>query len=440
MVSPPDGKAPARKVSDSPWTSIWIGIVIVGVFFGGFGAWAALAPFASAVVAPAYVRVESNRKTIQHLEGGIVREIAVKEGQRVQRGQVLIRLDDTQVKAAHEVLLSQFDGLRAQEARLLAERDNSEIEFPADLLQRQDKHEVGKILDGERSQFRVRRSSLEGQISILQQRIAQIKEQIAGVEAQLASQRRQLVLINDELKDTRHLYESGNTTLIRVRQLERTQAALEGQGGEYMATLGRLKEQIGESERQIIQAENDRQAAIARDLRDVQSRVADIIPRLQAAKNTLDRTDISAPDPGFVVGLSTFTIGGVVRPSDPLMQIVPDRDLLVLEAQVRVEDIDQLRPGLEAQVHLTAFRDRLTPTVEGIVTKVSADRLMDQRTGAPYYLMDVAIKPDELSPERRKALYPGMPAQVIVPFGERSALDYLIRPLSDSMIQAFREK
>jgi HlyD family type I secretion membrane fusion protein len=440
MSAAPGHEVPANKVSDSPWTQVWIGILIVGVFFGGFGAWAALAPFASAVVAPAYVRVESNRKTVQHLEGGIVREINVKEGERVERGQVLLRLDDTQAKAAHEVLLSQFDGLRAQEARLFAERDNSEIEFPADLLQRQDQHEVKKILDGEKSQFRVRRSSLEGQVSIFQQRIAQIKEQIAGTEAQLVSQRRQLVLISDELKDTRQLYKGGNTTLIRVRQLERTQAALEGQGGEYVATLGRLKEQIGESERQIIQIANDQQAAIAKDLREAQSRIADIIPRLQATKSTLDRTDITASDPGFVVGLSTFTIGGVVRAGDPLMQIVPDRDLLVLEAQVRVEDIDRLRPGLETVVHLTAFRERVTPIVQGTVSKVSADRLMDQRTGAPYYVIEVTIKLDELPPERRKALYPGMPAQVIVPFGERSALDYLVRPLSDSMIQAFREK
>ena len=428
------------EVSDSPRKQIWIGVVIVGIFFGGFGAWAALAPFASAVVAPAFVRVESNKKTIQHLEGGIVREINVKDGARVERGEVLLRLDDTLSRSAHEVLLSQFDGLRAQEARLLAERDSSEIEFPADLLQRQDKHEVRKILDGERGQFRVRRASLDGQISILQQRVAQTREQITGTEAQLASQKRQLVLISDELKDTRQLYKGGNTTLIRVRQLERAEAALEGQGGEYIATLGKLKEQIGEAERQIIQIANDQQAAIAKDLREVQTRIADVIPRLQATKSTLDRTEITASDAGFVVGLSTFTIGGVVRPGDPLLQIVPDRDLLVLEAQVRVEDIDQLRPGLEAVVHLTAFRDRVTPIVQGVVTRVSADRLTDQRTGNPYYLIEVTIKLDELSSERRKSLYPGMPAQVVVPFGERSALDYLIRPLGNSMIQVFREK
>ncbi len=386
------------------------------------------------------MKVESNKKTIQHLEGGIVREINVKDGARVERGEVLLRLDDTLSRSAHEVLLSQFDGLRAQEARLLAERDSSEIEFPADLLQRQDKHGVRKILDGERAQFRVRRASLDGQISILQQRIAQTREQITGTEAQLASQKRQLVLINDELKDTRQLYKGGNTTLIRVRQLERAEAALEGQGGEYIATLGKLKEQIGEAERQIIQIANDQQAAIAKDLREVQTRIADVIPRLQATKSTLDRTEITASDAGFVVGLSTFTIGGVVRPGDPLLQIVPDRDLLVLEAQVRVEDIDQLRPGLEAVVHLTAFRDRVTPIVQGVVTRVSADRLTDQRTGNPYYLIEVTIKLDELSSERRKSLYPGMPAQVVVPFGERSALDYLIRPLGDSMIQVFREK
>jgi HlyD family type I secretion membrane fusion protein len=440
MPVPANNARPSLEVSDSPRKQIWMGIALVGIFFGGFGAWAAMAPFASAVVAPAYVKVESNKKTIQHLEGGIVRDIKVRDGARVERGEVLLRLDDTQARSAHQVLLSQFDGLRAEEARLLAERDDTQIEFPADLVARHDDHDVRKILDGERSQFRARRASLEGQISILAQRKAQIREQISGIEAQLAAQKRQLVLISDELRDTRALYKNGNTTLIRLRQLERTEAALEGQGGESVATLGKLKEQIGESERQIIQITNDHQTGIARDLRELQTRIADVIPRLQAAKNTLDRTHISASDSGLVVGLSTFTIGGVVRPGEPLLQIVPERDLLVMEAQVKVEDIDQLRPGLEAAVHLTAFRERVTPIVQGLVTRVSADRLNDQRTGNPYYLVEVTIKLEELSAARRNALYPGMPAQVVIPFADRSALDYLIRPLSDSMTQAFRER
>lgn len=431
----------ATSGSDSPRAAILFGVAIIAVFFGGFGTWAAVAPFDSAVVAPAFVKVESTRKTVQHLEGGIIRQIRVKEGQRVSAGAELIVLDQTQARSNYEIFAKQVDGLRAQEVRLIAELNHQpRVEFPAELVVREADPEIAKILQSELQQFEARRTALEGQTTILRQRIAQTKEQIVGTQAQLTAITRQLQLIGDELKDTRWLYDRGGTTLIRLRQLERTEAALHGQIGELQSNIGKLNEQIGESERQIIQLTHDQQTSVTKDLREVQGRIFEILPRLLAAKDTLDRTTIKSPNDGFVVGLTTFTLGGVIKPGEAVMQVIPEGDTLVLEAQVRVEDIESLRPSLDAIVHLTAFKERLTPIVHGKVTKVAADRLTDQRTGQPYYTIEVTIAHDQLTPERRKNLYPGMPANVSIPFGKRTALDYLVRPLMDSMVSVGREK
>jgi epimerase transport system membrane fusion protein len=429
------------SVSDKPGPTLLLGISIVAVFFGGFGAWAALAPFNSAVVAPAFVRVETNRKTIQHLEGGIVSEILIKDGEHVSPGQVLIRLSPAQPQATHDVLLSQYRAMRAQEARLFAERNGERaISFPAELLALKEDPEVAKILKSETRQFETNRVSIEGQTSIFRQRIAQLHEQMSGTVSQLNAQKAQLKLINDELRDTRYLYSNGNTSLIRLRQLERTAAALEGQSGDLRATIGKLNEQIGETERQIIQLTNDQQANTSKDLREVQNHIFDILPRLAAADDVLKRTNIVSMSSGYVVGLTTFTIGGIIKPGETLLQIIPDRDTLVLEAQVKPEDIEAIRPGLDALVHLTAFKQRLTPQVHGTVTNVAADRLTDQRTGAPYYTIEITIKQEELDAEQRENLYPGMPASISIPFGNRTALDYLIRPLTDSLQSVGTEK
>lgn len=428
-------------VDDRPNTVLWFGGVVMFLFFGALGGWAATAPFDSAVVASAVLKVESNRKSIQHREGGIVAEILVKDGQTVKKGQPLIRLDKTQAQANVEILLRQINALRAQEARLLAERDEaSAVIFPKELMKHAADREISGLMQAQVHQFESRRTALGGQVSILRQRIKQAQEQIAGTQSLIGALERQMRSIIDELQDVQALYTAGNTTIIRLRQLERAVAELQGRSGEHQATIARLKQAIGEAEMQIIQLSKDRQAEVANELRDVQTRLLDLDPRQEAALDTLQRTEITTPSDGIVVGLNAFTIGGVVAPGERLMDIVPSDDSLVLDAQIKVEDIDNLRPGLAATVHLTAFRERITPIVHGMVSRVSADRMVDQRTGVPYFLAEVKIKLEELPEKKRNSLYPGMPASVSIPIEGRTALDYLIRPLSDSITHSFRER
>lgn len=441
MTSSSKSNIPAKEVDDRPGPILWFGLSVMVMFFGVLGGWAATAPFDSAVVATAVLKVESNRKSIQHREGGIVAEIRVREGQSITKGQLLIRLDKTQPQAAVDVIVRQTNALRAQQARLWAERDGAvRITFPKELVDRADDPEIVDLMKGQVHQFESRRTALEGQVSILRQRIAQAKEQISGTQAIINAQERQMRSILDELQDVQGLYTAGNTTIIRLRQLERAVAELQGRSGENQATIARLNQSIGESEMQIIQLSNDRRAEIANELRDVDTKLLDLGPRLEAALDTLQRTDIVTPYDGIVVGLNTFTIGGVIAPGERLMDIVPSNDVLVLDAQVKVEDIDNLRAGMNAIVHLTAFKERIAPIVHGVVSRVSADRMTDQKTGMPYYVAEVKIRIDELSETRRNSLYPGMPASVVIPFGNRTALDYLIRPLTDSINASFREK
>lgn len=428
-------------VNDSPRPAVLFGLATFLLFFGGFGAWAAWAPFDSAVVAPAYVRVESNSKSIQHLEGGIVKEILVADGQTVKAGDVLVRLDDTTVRAQVDILRKQFLTARAQLARLDAERENlPKVIFPEEILAQKNDSEVSKILGRELFQFKARREKLQSDTQILQQSIEQIEKQIIGTRGLLESQQEQSRLIVDELKDTQKLYENGNTTLTKLRQLQRAQALLDGQAGDYREKIAGLQVQILQTQARIVGLSVDRDDKIAAELKDVQNTLHDVEPRLEAARRTLERSELTAPVSGIVTGLTTFTIGGVIKPGEVLMQIVPQDTPLAVVAQVAVRDIEAVKPGLDAVVHLTAFKQRLTPQAHGVVTKVSADRLIEQRTGAPYFEVEVMMKPGQLTKEETANLTPGMPAEVTIPFGDRTALDYLVKPLTDSVRQAFREK
>jgi HlyD family type I secretion membrane fusion protein len=266
------------------------------IFFAGFGGWAAYAPLNGAVVAPAVVKVEGSRKTIQHLDGGIVKELRVKEDDHVVAGDVVIALEDTQARAARDVLGRQYDLLRAQETRLLAERDGGrEIGFPADLLARREEPEVDQLLSTETRQFQIRRTSLEGEIDVLNQRIHQSDEQIAGLQAQQVAVRKQIEIITAQLRDEYFLLEKGLTQRPRVLELERTAAGLRGQDGDITASIARAKQAIGEMQFQIIQAGNDRVTDVAKDLRDTQAKLVDLFPRLQAAQDVLDRTQMRTP-------------------------------------------------------------------------------------------------------------------------------------------------
>ena len=421
--------------------SIVAGVVVMAAFFLGLGGWAAVAPLHSAVVAPAVVKVEGNRKAVQHLEGGIVREIRVGEGDRVSAGQVLLVLDDTQARGAVELLATQHVESRVHQARLLSEQaEAASMELPADVVARMREPEVARIAQSQAMLFRTRRTVLLGQVAVMEQKIAQTREQITGSEGQLAAQRQQLASIRSELTGLQDLFKRGYVPRQRILELERSASALEGQVVQSEVNIVKLRQSVEELGLQMAQLKVDRMAEIAAELREVQVRLIDVEPRLEVARETLKRSTITAPVSGAVVGLSAFTLGGVIAPGERIMEIVPDHGDLSIEATLNVEDQKDVRPGMEVEVHLIAYKQRTSPVVPGTVVRVSADRLTDQRTGIGYYLAHIKVDQEQVARFPSARLAPGMPVTAIIPTGARTALDYLLQPLTDSFNRGLREK
>jgi HlyD family type I secretion membrane fusion protein len=427
--------------SDSAFGAIGAGLAILVIFFGGFGTWAATAPLNGAVVGNGVVKVEGNRKSVQHLDGGIVKELRVKEGDKVQADDILVLLDDTQARAEYEVLSQQFVVLRASEERLRAELTRApQLVLPSDLQARREDPYVRTIWDGQVVQFESRRAALEGQRSIIREKVAQLKSQIEGGEAQVKAYNAQLASVVQERESIRPLVDRGLIARPRVLQLERTGSGLEGQIGETTSSIAKARQAIAEMMQQDLQLEHDRMTEVTRDLRDTQAKIVEVIPRLMNATAVLGRMEIRSPYAGQVVGLSIFSVGGVIARGEKIMDVVPDRDSLIVEAQVAVEDISDLQPKMRAEVHLTAYKQRINPVVQGEVIQVSADRLTDNRTGNPYYTAQVRLNAEDLAAMPNIQLYPGMPATVMVPTIERTALDYIVGPLVQSFNRAFRQR
>jgi HlyD family secretion protein len=417
------------------------GYLILALFFGGLGSWAALAPLSSAAVAPGTVRVESHRKTVQHLEGGIIAALEVGEGDRVARDQVLIRLDRTQAAARYEAVRNRYQSLKATEARLIAEREGqARVRFPEELISERDDPRVAEILAGQEQVFDTRRRSFAGRSKILQQQVEQLRSQIRGLEAQVASEARQIELIAEETADVRGLYRKGLERKARLLALERETALLDGSRAQHLAEIARAEQAIGETQLQIFNLTDSLAADIARELSDVQARLVETEEELDAAQDVLRRQDVRAPIAGTIVNLRLFTPGGVIEPSKPILDIVPRDDELLVEAEVRPLDIDVVKPGLEAQVRLTAFKQRSTPTLAGRVRHVSADHFVDERTGDTHYKAEVRIDADAQAQLDGLELYPGMPAEVLIMTGERTLWDFLATPVKDSFARAFREQ
>jgi HlyD family secretion protein len=434
-----------HKAAPAPQTPetrgpVLAGLLIVLVAFGGFGSWAALAPLSSAAVAPGAVRVESNRKTVQHLEGGIIEELRVREGDAVQAGQVLVRLDHTQAAARHDALLHQYRSMRAAQARLVAERDGrAGIDFGDELESQRNDPRVTEILAGQERIFETRRRRYHGQIQILRQRVEQLGSQIGGLEAQLASEDQQLALIAEEMTDVASLVEKGLGRKPRLLALRRQAALLEGRRGERQAEIARAKQAIGEAKLQMLSLADRRAAEIARQLTDAQAQLSEAEEGLRAASDVLHRSDIVAPIAGTVVGLRFFTEGGVIDPGAPILDIVPEDDRLIVEAEVNPLDIDVVHAGLPAQVRLIAFKQRRTPTLGGRVLRVSAGRLEGEQPGSAIYKAEVGIDSTELDRLKAISLYPGMPVEVLIQTGKGTFAEYLLRPILDSFAHALRE-
>lgn len=417
------------------------GWLIIAVFFGGIGTWALTAPLNGAVVASAVVKIDGNRKSVQHLDGGIVKELHVREGERVLAGDLLIVLDETQTRAEYEVLTQQYAMLRATEVRLLTELDHrSDLVLPSDLKARSEYPYFTSVWNGQLSQFESRRASLEGQGSVIREKINQLRSQIVGAEAQVKSFSDQISSVRNEAKEIAPLVERGLIARPRILQLERTAYGLEGQIADTNANIAKLRQAIAEQEQQISQLDNDRMTDVSKDLRDTQARLLEVIPKALSAKAIMGRMEIRAPYTGRVVGLNVFSVGGVIQRGDKILDIVPDEESLTIEAQVAVEDISDVHPNTRAEVHLTAYKQRIVPIIHGDVIQVSADRLTDPKTNSPYYTAFVRIDRDELTTMPNIQLYPGMPATVMIPTAQRTAFEYIVGPLVMSFNQSFRQK
>jgi len=444
MVSLPNvlESNPALEASPDCRNPIRLGTVVLILFVLVFFVWGAFAPLDSAAVATGIVKVDSNRKTIEHLEGGIIREILVREGDEVEAGQTLLRLDATQAEASRELLRWQLIAAKAQAARLLAERNGlSEIVFPPVQVQGQAEEErVEEIQDGQRTLFLTRGKALKSRVAILGERIKQYKSQIRGFKAQEVAAQRRLSLLRDEIADLEKLVKRQVSPKSTLLALQRQAADVEGALGSYQAQIGRVQEAIGETKLQIVDAPNSYLNEVAENLREVRVQISDLEERLRSAADVLARQLVVAPVSGVVVDLRQFTTGGVIAPGEAILDIVPQEDSLVVEARLDPIDIDSVSPGLEAQVRLTAFRQRTTPTLSALVKTVSADSLTDERTGASYYAARVEVNREELDALEDVKLYPGMPAEVMIVTGERTFMQYLLSPLTDSFGRAFREQ
>jgi membrane fusion protein, type I secretion system len=416
------------------------GIFVCVLFFGVLGGWAHFSQLASAAIAPGELGFDTNRKTIQHLEGGIVAEILVADGDEVNPGDVLVRLDRTQPLAVYEQVKARQLTILATEARLRAERDGlNEIAFPTELDDPQFTAHAADIRHSETRLFNTRRETLEHQRGISQQRILQLEEEIQGLTEEIASQNRQIALLHDEIGSMETLYEKKMVSKQRLLALQRETSELEGERSRNQASIARARQSISEEELRTIEIENERDAEVLSQLRQLQGDILEVTERFSAAEDVLARTDIIAPTRGTVVGLTVATIGGVIGSRQPLMDIVPAEERLLVKAYLEPKDIDAVRAGQLAFVRLTAFNQRNLLPIEGTVASVSADSLIDEQTGGRYYLARVTLPPPGDEAFQGMEIYPGMQAEVMIQVGERSPLDYLLQPLRDSMNRALRE-
>jgi HlyD family secretion protein/epimerase transport system membrane fusion protein len=421
---------------------VLIGYLVVGLFFGGLGAWATMAHISSAAVASGVVSPEGSRKTIQHLEGGIIAEILVDDGDEVKAGQPLVVLQETQARAAFEVLEGDRQLLAARLARLLAEQmRQEEITFPDWLLQAEPEDaELRQILASQRDLFSTRREVHDGRKAIGQKRIDELNEEISGLKSQIVNQRRQLKLIDEEITMKEKLVDKGMIPRPELLELQRMKADIQGEIAENTAGIARARQSIGETELQIVNEDSRRMDDIVNEMSETRSELASVEERLFAQRDVLERTVVTAPVAGIIVQKRFHTTGGVVGPAQPILDIVPQDTQLLIDARVRPVDIDEVAIGQEARVHFLALVERRLPQIKGIVMKVSADSLLDEVTGQSHYLAQVQVPAKELAKLGEDTrITPGMPAEVLIVTGERTFLEYLIQPLLDSLRRSFRE-
>jgi membrane fusion protein, type I secretion system len=416
-------------------------IVVVSVLVVGVGGWAATAVISGAVVASGSVVVDSNVKKVQHPTGGIVGELRVRDGDRVHAGDVVVRLDETVTRANLAIVTKGLGEMMARKARLESERDGLDtITFPAQLLAEADDPDRAAAMDSERKLFNLRKTARSGQKAQLRERVAQLGEEITGLAAQQNSKAKEIALIERELAGVRELWKQNLVQLTRLTALEREAARLDGERGQLVAASAQAKGKIAETALQILQIDQDIASDVAKELREVDGKIGELVERKVAAEDQLKRIDIRAPQDGTVFQLAVHTIGGVITAGDPIMLIVPEADNLSVEVKVNPQDIDQLQLNQKAILRFSAFNIRTTPEIEGVVTRISADTSTDQRTGQSYYTVRIAMPADQIERLGEVKLLPGMPVEAFMQTRDRTMLSYLIKPLHDQFLRAFREK
>ena len=418
-----------------------IGYGIIALTFVGLLGWAAFAPLDSAVIANGVVSAEGNRKTIQHLEGGMLSKILVREGEKVKAGQVLFELDPTQANAAAGITRNQYVALKAMEARLLAERDKRPvISFPADLLSQRADPMVSRAIADEQAQFLERRQTIQGQVDLMNAQRAQFQSEIEGIDRQTQGLKDQLGFIEDELNDLRKLYDKGLVPRPRLLALEREQASLSGSIGRLTADRSKAVQGAGETQLKIRQIKQQFFEEVSQAITETRVRLAEVTEKEVVASDAQKRIKIVSPVNGTAQNLRFFTEGAVVRGAEPLVDIAPDDEAFVIQAHFQPTDVDNVHPGMVTEVRLPAFHSREVPILNGKIESLSQDRISDPQAKVDYFLGIVRVDIKQLPPQLRARVTAGMPAQVVVPTGERTVLQYLFAPLRDTLRTTMREE
>lgn len=434
MLDHPDMREAIRRYTIA-------GGAVVLLLTGGVGVWAGTMQIAGALIAPGTIVVDSNVKKVQHPTGGVVGEVHAHDGDRVRAGDLLVRLDDTVAGANLAIVTKGLTELGARKARLSAERDRADtVSFPDDLLRRSDDPAVAQVLTAERKLFDLRRASRAGQKAQLRERIEQLGKEINGFTSQQVSKEKEVTLIERELAGVRDLFQKNLVPITRVTALERDGTRLDGERGQLIASIAQAKGKVAELNLQIIQVDEDASSEVAKEMRETDGKIGEYVERKIAAADQLKRTDIRSPQDGTVFQSTVHTVGGVIPAGEPIMLVVPDAEKLAVEAKVNPQDIDKVQVGQPAVLRFSAFDTRTTPEISGKVTRVSADTTTDQRSGLSFYTIRIALERDQTARLGNAKLVPGMPVDAFVQTGERTVISYLMKPLSDQIVKAFREK
>jgi HlyD family type I secretion membrane fusion protein len=427
-----------RRLQVGPIARKGLWVIAAGVV--AFAAWASAAPLSGAIIAPGFVKVDLNRKVVQHLEGGIVREIRVRDGEQVKQGQPLVVIEDVRVDATNDQLGTQLVAERAKAARLTAEATYApKPVFPSDILRRETELKIAETLERERALFQARRAAVEGQIALLRRQVRESSDEAAALNDQIAAEGRAISLQKEELKANEDLLKQNYVQKTRVLTLQRAVAEYEAKHGEHRAELAKTRQRSSELDLRILSAQNAYKQTAIDELKDATAKIFDVEERLRPSQDAAKRQQVMAPIAGEVVGLRVFTPGAAVGPRDVLMEIVPTDKTLIIEARIRPEDINHVRSGSEADIRLTAYKQRTTPLVQGTVSYVSGDRLVDPQTGAPYYIAHIGVPPGALADAGNLKLQAGMPAEVFIRTDERTAFDYLLAPVTSYLRRGMRE-